>query len=208
MSSTKDSINTQTLPDELNDAQWVCWRATDDGKEAVNPTTGKAIDSLSEGVTFDEAKRAVDDSNYEGLAFVVREDSNLIGIRLLDAINEVSDQCSVDDWAEELIKIIDSYTEVGPAEDSILILAEGSLPSDEFESEQVQLTSEGIVPITGNSLESFTRIHSRQREIGSLYDEYNECGSSKSGDSVAEFDEGVISDEEFNSKKKELMDKI
>jgi energy-coupling factor transporter ATP-binding protein EcfA2 len=196
MSSTKDSINTptlsaQTLPDELNDAQWVCWRATDDGKEAVNPATGEAIDSLSEGVTFDEAKRAVDDSNYEGLAFVVREDSNLIGIRLLDAINEVSDQCNVDDWAEKLIKIIDSYTEVGPAEDSILVLTEGSLPSDEFESEQVQFTSEGIVPITGNSLESFTRIHSREREIGSLYDEYNECGSSNSGDSVAEFDEGV-----------------
>jgi len=186
-----DRISTKKMPTDITTVhQWFCWQ--DDGGEmqAIVPESGEPASSLADATSLNEARHVCETGDYDGVALVLNEE--LVGIRLLDAVEGSDYDPSIDDWAEEIISSINSYAEISHNGDDILLLLEGELPTDAIDTERVEIASVGpIVPITGRALDSSPGIQRRQDELEAL------CEKCKQRDSIAddkpavEIEEGV-----------------
>lgn len=175
-------------------SQWVCWNT--EGKP-VHPHSGETVDEDDSGTSLDVAKREFNKSDYEGLGFLLQPGDEITGIRLLNGVSENSDGLDVEEWAGEVIQRVDSYAEISVSGGDILMLAEGEIPEGPFESDKVEFTSAGPIPISGNSANGFETIHSRQRKLESVFTDFNQYESPEDEEveeEVAEEDEAINED--------------
>lgn len=186
------AVSTQRVPTELQTLQqWVCWKSVDDGeKRAIDPTSDDMVSSLDEGTSLNEAEHSFETSDYDGVALTLASDDEFVAVRLLDAVDGPSHSPNIDSWARDIINSIDSYAEVGPDSDDVLLLAKGETPDERFSSQKVQFTTEGVIPITGNALASTTTVYRRPDELVSVFNEYNQQDSGEESE-VIEVDEDV-----------------
>ena len=118
------------LAEMKKEKRWVCWKLeTRKGqltKPPYNPKTGKNAQANNPATWTDyqTAKAAADRGDYDGIGFVFTN-GDYIGIDL----DHVFDRRKVEilEPAEDLINMVDSYTEISPSGDGFHILIKGSL---------------------------------------------------------------------------------
>lgn len=196
MSSTdvrldESAISTQRLPTEIQTLQrWLCWQNDDDDKRAIVPHSGEKATSPNDATSLNEAKHSFETEDYDGVALILSEE--LVGIRLLDAVEGPFHNPTIEDWAEEVIRSIDSYTEISPSGDDVLLLVKGEVPDDSIDSEEVEVTStKDIVPITGQALDSSPAVQRRQEELATFIEKCEQRNSIADDRQPVEFEEDV-----------------
>lgn len=156
--------------------QWVCFNET---KEPFNPATGYGAknNDLTTCTTYEEAIRAwkANQQKYKGVGRVFVKEQSITGIDL--------DGCRVDGklspYAEYVVKLLDSYTEISPSGRGLHIWVYGSLPSNlnvdlkEDEDKRIEAYDcKRYFTVTGNHLPgTLTTIEHRQEQLDALHKE-------------------------------------
>ncbi|GHO85189.1 phage NrS-1 polymerase family protein [Dictyobacter formicarum] len=169
------AVNVAQIPNSLKSLnQFVLWRyqcVNDTVKKLpLNPRNAKAasvLDPFTWG-SFQEVLRAYHKGLYTGIGLVLTHDLNIVGIDL--------DHCRKDDGgitteALEIVRLLDSYTEISPSGKGLHILLAGSLPGLFHRRDHVEMYSEHrFFTLTGQWIPGTPRdIQPRQRELFSLY---------------------------------------
>lgn len=123
---------TQAYPAALvDDEQWLVWRVEErDNSEtkvpysASNPSKKVGTDSpdsWTDFITAYETMCTID--GIDGIGFVFTAEDPYVGIDL----DHIVGDSEIDEWAQDVVSTVDSYTEVSPSGDGLHIIAEGSL---------------------------------------------------------------------------------
>jgi len=112
--------------------QWVLWRLEDRDEQPKkipykprNPDQQASTTDMSTWATFGEAVQAYEDHQFSGIGFVFTQDDFFVGVDL--------DHCRDGDtgilkpWAQDIIKALNSYTEVSQSGAGIHIFVRGVL---------------------------------------------------------------------------------
>jgi putative DNA primase/helicase len=116
-------IKFDAIPAELKEKnRWVCWRLVAGSvnrpkKKPFNPQTGTAasVTNPISWVSFPQAKQPV--GNYDGIGYVL-DDEIMVD---LDNCRD-PETGKIDEWAEGIIRQLNSYTEVSPSGTGVKIL--------------------------------------------------------------------------------------
>ena len=121
------------------------------GKEPINPLNGygaKANDSATWG-TLEQALAAVDKYKLDGIG--IELGAGLCGLDLDHCVDE---QGQISERAQEIINMMDSYTEISPSGTGIHILFSGNIPEGTRRKDGIEMYSEGrYFTVTGNMYE-------------------------------------------------------
>ena len=128
----------QNVPEILRSMpNWVQWKLTPDanglpGKVPYIAGTGftrKASSTKSSTwTTFDEATKNITLDNTQGIGFVVHGDAvaaEIVGFDIDGCRNP--DTGDVTPWAEEIINLLDSYTEITPSQTGVRVWTKGKM---------------------------------------------------------------------------------
>lgn len=151
--------------------QWVVWRFVRRGekwtKPLFNARTGKYADVTdpSTWTSFEEAQLAYERGDYDGVGYVLVPNGGGVAFDL--------DHCRdretgfIDGWAMDIVRRIDSYTEVSPTGTGLRIIAYGTLPPGGRKRDGIELyDSARYVTFTGNHLDGTrTSIEGRGKAI-------------------------------------------
>ena len=140
--------------------RWILWRLEiRDGAQTKVPYR---IDGLRASITnpndwtdFETACRAFDPAKYNGLGFILKREDNIVCIDLDGCIGDDGQIC---DEAFNIVRILNSWTEVSQSGKGLHIFVRGTKPTDkckvkprEFESLEVY-DSDCYIALTGNHL--------------------------------------------------------
>ena len=171
-------MNIDNIPQEVKTAKvWLNWKYEErEGKQTKVPyqpngNRAKANDPAT-WHTFEEVVEYMELEGEEtGIGLVLRDD--LIGIDLDKCRNPETG--AIDDWAEKIIKAIDSYTEISPSDKGIRILCRGipQAKGSRHRAGAIEIydhNSPRYLTITGNRIEG-EKIEWRQDRLEALYRE-------------------------------------
>lgn len=157
----------QKIPEDLKKLpQWVVRR----GKMPINPNTGygaKAGDPSTWG-SFEQCLSIVKD--YDGLGFEFNE-TGIVGVDLDHVIDEIG---IVTPEALDIVKRINSYTEISPSGTGLHIFCYGDIPEKgrKHTEKGVELYKSGrYFTMTGDIFGDLKPIENREAEIKALFDE-------------------------------------
>ncbi len=167
------------IPQELKTlAQWVLWKPeVRDGKPTKIPycpqdSKRKAeADNPATWGLYTQAKRLSQANGFTGIGFEFSADDPFTGIDL--------DKCRdtetgiIEPWARDIIKRLNSYTELSPSGGGFHILVKGKLPPGGNRKGKVEMYDQGrYFTMTGAHLEGTpTSIEDRQSELEALHGE-------------------------------------
>ena len=122
----------ENIPDELKiRLQWVDWRLEKRGgaltKLPYKPGTERkasSIDPLTWG-TFEEAIEALE--RYDGVGFVFSSGDPYTGVDLDNCVEPETGE--IEQWASEIIRYFDSYTEFSVTGTGVHIIVRGDVPN-------------------------------------------------------------------------------
>ena len=121
------------IPKELQPFdQWVCWRWEErEGKRTkppVNARTGGYASSTNRATwsAFTKAVATFEAGKADGIGFVFCEHCPFAGVDLDDCRDPQTGV--IEPRAQEIIRALNSYTEVSPSETGVKIFLRGSLP--------------------------------------------------------------------------------
>jgi len=167
------------IPNDLRTLpQWVAWkRETRNDKETkvpISPITGRGASSTDESTwsSYEQACAYVRENRLAGIGFMFKKDGGYVGIDLDHVRNLETGE--LEEWARDIIAIMDSYTEVSQSGTGVHILCKGTLPGDKRRKGQVEMYDQGRyfvmtgIPLDGTSLD----IQERQDELGLIYEEF------------------------------------
>ncbi|MED2983866.1 phage/plasmid primase, P4 family [Bacillus thuringiensis] len=118
------------IPAELkNTPHWILWRSeVRNGKKTKVPyqINGEMAQSNNKRSwsTFPTIIKFYEQGDYDGIGFMFSKDDSFIGIDIDHCIQEGA----LTSLAEDVIEIVNSYTEYSPSGDGIHIIAKGTLP--------------------------------------------------------------------------------
>jgi primase-polymerase (primpol)-like protein len=151
--STEELLD--NIPEELRcRPQWVTWRLeTRDGRLTKIPYiaggVGKASSTDSETWRgFEESVQALRTGRYSGLGFVFSSGDPFCGIDLDGCRNPETG--ALEEWAAEIVRGLDGYTEVSPSGRGVHVIVRGKAPNKkrgkvEAYSERRYFTMSGLV---------------------------------------------------------------
>ncbi len=181
MTTRTTFVDPSSVPRELVEYRhWVAWKyAERDGKPAklpVNPRTGRLAEANNPD-TWDELQAAICAAaqfKCDGIGYVFAETDPYSGVDLDDCRNPETGE--IQPWAWEIIRSLDSYTEVSPSQTGVKIwvsgkLAAGARNRGAYQSGEVEMYSrERYFTVTGQHLEGApTTIEERQAELLALH---------------------------------------
>lgn len=153
----------ENIPSELlKRNQWVVWRfearKNQETKVPYSPVKGKRA-SCTDPATwgnFEQVQATLADGGYSGIGFVLTADDPFVGIDIDHALN---DDDNIKPQAQEIIKLLDSYTEISPSGKGIHIILKGTKPDDKckarYQDGVVEIYSQNrYFTVTGNSLDT------------------------------------------------------
>ena len=170
------------LPLELRAVnQWVLWRSeTREGQAKPSkvpycpqrPNQKASVDKPETWAPYEQAISAFRKGKGDGIGFVFTEQDPFVGVDL--------DHCrtpetgEIQPWAAELIKNLDSYTEISPSQTGVHILAQGKLPKGPRRITSIEMyDTKRYFCVTGAHLEGTPcTIEPRQRELVLLHDRW------------------------------------
>jgi len=152
------SLNDATIPAELKALpHWVCWKAKPNGERIEKiPVCATTLQSASSTdpktwTTYEQAKQRAETHDSLGIGFVFQRDAGIVGIDL-DKCRDASTGV-VEPWAHDIIRNLNSYTEVSPSGKGVHIYVCGSLPPGRRKKGQVEVYETGrFFTVTGQSL--------------------------------------------------------
>ncbi|MDE1472315.1 AAA family ATPase [Eubacterium limosum] len=146
-----------SVPDDLKQLpQWVVWKKETDEKGKVkkvprNPITGYGASSTDPETwnTFITARDIYEETKgYDGIGFVFNN-SGIVGVDLDHCIDETG---QMTETAQEIIQVLDSYTEYSPSGTGVHIYAYGTLPVDGKKKEPYEMyQNKRYFTVTGQS---------------------------------------------------------
>lgn len=143
-----------TLKEEPN---WIGWKAVPNGdcieKIPVNPSTGHYASSTNPDTWTDYSTAAKIASTQDGvgLGFVFKQAGGIVGIDL-DKCRD-PDTGAVTPWADEIVRTLNSYTEVSPSGKGLHVYVRGTLPPGKRKRGQVEAYEQGrFFTVTGQYL--------------------------------------------------------
>ncbi|USZ68528.1 hypothetical protein NGM10_02020 [Halorussus salilacus] len=159
--------------------QWVCWRTEDRDGEAtkvpVDPAGGgyasvRDTDTWSDYATAQAYARAT--AGVDGIGFVFTADDPYAGVDL-DACREPATG-EVEDWAIEVLRALDSYTEYSPSGTGFHVIVEGTVPSGGNRADQLELYDENrYFTVTGDRVPGApTEVEQRNDALQAVHEEY------------------------------------
>src|SRR5579871_6151277 len=173
--------------------QWVVWRYTEreDGtvtKPPFNPLTGRYASPTDPNTwsAFHHASIALKEGDYKGLGFAIRKENGLI-VGDLDAC--IGKDGKIEDWAMDIVRTLNTYTEISPSGTGLRFIVKGTLPDclkkslDLPKLEGIEkspgiemYTKDRYVTITGKHLEGTPEtIEERQEEVSATYVQYKDA---------------------------------
>jgi len=161
------------VPTELTARdQWVTWQYVNGTKVPFNALSGKHASSANPKTwaAFSAAERAAVERKHAGVGYVFARDDPFVGIDLDDCVSEDD---TIAAWAFEIVRALDSYTEVSPSGTGLKIWVEGSIPAS-LKTAQVEMYSERrYFTVTGRHLAGTpVTIRAAQAEVTNLYEQY------------------------------------
>ncbi|MFC1945101.1 hypothetical protein ACFLX5_06500, partial [Chloroflexota bacterium] len=134
----------ENIPAELKGyKQWVTWKRSKgkNSKRPYNAVTGRpaASDNPASWSSFEQAQEAVLKGSADGVGFVLTDDDPFTFIDL----DHVIVDGTIEPWADELIKRLNSNTEISQSGRGIHILIKGKKPGDRSKSERVEIYDHG-----------------------------------------------------------------
>ena len=171
----------------LNLKQWVCYkkeyRNNKVTKIPINANNGRyaKINNTSDFVEYDKAIESCKKYKLDGVGFVL-----INGYFGIDLDNVIEDG-KIKEYAIDIIKIADSYTEVSPSGKGIHIICKGEKPkgksrNDYLEMYQSQVDKDGKVTnaryltFTKEIIENKNKINERSKEALVIYNKYLKVG--------------------------------
>ena len=175
-----------SLPEQIRELMqikhWVCHK----NKVPKNPATGgnAMADKQETWGTYDEAVRAVQKFGFSGIGFqfglALEETEALETERItgIDLDHVVKEDGTLEPFAQEIITLIDSYTELSPSGTGIHILCKGKLPNI---GRKKKLPNGCIIEIynylhyftvTGNIYGTPKCVEERTSQLKELHEEY------------------------------------
>ena len=193
------------IPAELKELErWVNWQLVErDGKSTkvpVDPNIGQPAscsDSDTWG-TFADALARFNNDSVDGIGFQLG--SPYTGVDL-DACRDPSTS-DIEPWAREIIRHLDSYTEISPSGTGIHILTKGTLPPGGRRKGRVEIYSGGrYLTMTGEHLDGTpTTVEERQTELTDLHAEIFGTGKSSPASATVAGPANSLADEEIISR--------
>jgi putative DNA primase/helicase len=142
------SLVLENIPGALKSLdQWVLWRyeLDKDRKWTKIPyTTENGPASSTNRKTWTNifrAESAYKQGCYDGIGFVVTQESGIVGIDLDHCFDPQGEK--MEPWAVEIIEILNSYSEFSPSGTGIRIFVKGGLPDGRRKREISRRTSAG-----------------------------------------------------------------
>ncbi len=163
------------IPAELQERkQWVLWRAeTDKGHVTKRPcTTSGKLASTTNPADWDTFSNVLSILGYSGIGFVFTKDDPYCFIDLDDCIDPQTQE--IEDWALNIIKRLNSYTERSVSGRGIHIIARAKLPQGGRRKGNFEIyDADRYCAMTGDIIQGYpTGILDRQEEVDQLYAEY------------------------------------
>jgi hypothetical protein len=127
------AVRVADIPDELGRRwRWVVWRYRWRGgrwtKVPFSPVTGKLANTTDQNTwgNLSKAIARLEKGAGDGIGFVFEASDGLVGIDFDDARDPHSGEIHL--WAAELIRQLDSYSEVSPSGTGVKVWVRGALP--------------------------------------------------------------------------------
>lgn len=156
--------------------QWVVWRGeVEDGKQKkipYNPNYRQARASVKLPKSWgnlDAALNALETGNFSGVGFIITPPLVLIDLDH-SVLKETGEM--IDPQAAEIVKAINSYTEISPSRTGIHILVYGAVPGSVHSTIELY-RQDRFTTITLNHVpDTPISIESRQEELDTLYRQF------------------------------------
>src|SRR5215216_1145104 len=161
-------IDTQNIRDLR---QWLCWRTEErEGKPIkvpYNPLTGERASSTDPKTwaNYSEAVSAHRENGYHGIGFVFTPEDDLCGVDLDGCIDPETGE--IEDWAQQIVEELDSYTEISPSGTGLHVLVRATLPEGRNRKGRFEVYDRSrYFTVTGKHLADMRRtIEKRQDEL-------------------------------------------
>ncbi|MBI1852640.1 MAG: DUF3987 domain-containing protein [Planctomycetes bacterium] len=190
MSFNADSL--AAIPKSLKDVpRWLLWRLEErDGKPTkvpIDPTTGRhaAVNRPATWTTFDVAANAMQSGVVRavGLGFVFNGDG-IVGVDL-DKCRDATTG-AIEEWAQEIVRALNSYSELSPSGTGIHLIATGEIPAGAKRKGRVEMYSTGrFFTMTGQHLaDTPSTIESRSEALAAIHAQHvavPDAGTSRDG---------------------------
>ncbi len=162
------------IPQELKDRrQWVTWRYENGTKVPYAAKTGERASSTNPDTwtTYQSAIAAADTRKHDGVGYVFSPDDPYVGIDLDDCIDANEHLAP---WAQEIVSILNSYSEVSPSGKGVKIWVKGEIPRS-VKTANVEMYSERrYFTVTGRHIpDTPDTIRSVNGTLTKLYETYN-----------------------------------
>ena len=167
----------ENVPTELaNFPQWVSWSGTlgENGKIKkipISPRTGRFAHTNASGTwsTFEEAVEFSRENNLSGIGFVFTENDNFVGIDFDDCYDPATGIIAPE--VQDVIQLLDTYTEISPSGRGIHVIAKGKLPAGSRKAGKVEIYDDRrFFTITGKPFNGTpSEVRERQNEIREFY---------------------------------------
>ena len=106
----------------------------------------------------------------DGINFVLTKEDGLVGIDLDDCV----DNGSIEDWANDWIQTLDSYTEISPSGTGLRIFIKGEISSNKNEGNIEVYRYDKVLTLTGNHLKSTPiEINVNQEGLDKMMEQFN-----------------------------------
>jgi putative DNA primase/helicase len=154
--------------------QWLCWRSEErDGKPTkvpYSPRTGQRAQSTAPETWggYNEAVKAYEEHGYDGIGFVFTPEDDLCGVDLDKCVDPETGE--IEEWAQEVIEELDSYTEISPSGTGVHVLVNATLPEGRNRKGRFEAYDRGrYFTVTGKHLAGTPQtVERRQEELGSV----------------------------------------
>jgi len=106
----------------------------------------------------------------DGINFVLTKEDDLVGIDLDGCINNGS----IEDWANDWVQTLDSYTEISPSGKGLRIFIKGKIPGNKNEENIEIYGHDKVLTLTGNRLENTPiEINVNQEGLDKMMEQFN-----------------------------------
>lgn len=161
----------------LEHSQWVAWRLeARNGKPTkipIDPYTGQyaAVDRPETWGTFEDARARAKADDLAGVGFVFTADDPYTGIDLDKCFDP--EASTLEPWAQNVVKALNSYTELSPSRWGLHIIIKGKLPEGGHRKGRIEMYDQRrFFCMTGLQLpETPLTIADRQAELEHLHTE-------------------------------------